>query len=78
MCVLEQHIRFDDLLRWKKRHANETGQCYRYRLAISSLSALTSNSSTNQDHEPAVVHPVLIHEDMDWQWWAHLVGLHVF
>ncbi len=28
MCVLEQRLRLDDLLRRKKRHANETGQCF--------------------------------------------------
>ncbi len=28
MLVLEQRVRLDDLLRRKKRHANETGQCY--------------------------------------------------
>lgn len=28
MCVLEQRARLDDLLRRKKRHANETGECY--------------------------------------------------
>ena len=28
ICVLEQRVRLDDLLRRKKRHANETGHCY--------------------------------------------------
>jgi hypothetical protein len=28
MCVLDQRMRLDDLLRRKKRHANETGHCY--------------------------------------------------
>jgi Restriction endonuclease len=28
MCVLDQRVRLDDLLRRKKRHANETGHCY--------------------------------------------------
>jgi hypothetical protein len=28
MAVLEQRVRLDDLLRRKKRHANETGHCY--------------------------------------------------
>ncbi|SRR6266540_3683647 len=28
MCVLEQRVRLDDLLRRKKRHANETGSCF--------------------------------------------------
>jgi Restriction endonuclease len=28
MCVLEQRVRLDELLRRKKRHANETGQCH--------------------------------------------------
>lgn len=28
ICVLEQRARLDDLLRRKKRHANDTGQCY--------------------------------------------------
>ncbi|SRR6266536_527653 len=28
MCVLEQRLRLDDLLRRKKRHANETGHCF--------------------------------------------------
>jgi hypothetical protein len=28
MLVLEQRVRLDDLLRRKKRHANETGECY--------------------------------------------------
>jgi hypothetical protein len=28
ICVLEQRARLDDLLRRKKRHANETGECY--------------------------------------------------
>jgi hypothetical protein len=28
MCVLEQRIRLDDLLRRKKRYANETGNCF--------------------------------------------------
>ncbi len=28
LCVLEQRIRLDDLLRAKRRHANETGSCY--------------------------------------------------
>ncbi|WP_157360679.1 hypothetical protein [Amycolatopsis thermoflava] len=28
MAVLEQRVRLDDLLRRKKRHANETGECY--------------------------------------------------
>jgi hypothetical protein len=28
MYVLEQRVRFDDLLRRKKRHANETGHCF--------------------------------------------------
>jgi hypothetical protein len=28
MCVLEQRVRLDDLLRQKKRHANETGSCF--------------------------------------------------
>ena len=27
MCVLEQRLRLDDLLRRKKRFANETGHC---------------------------------------------------
>ena len=27
-CVLDQRARLDDLLRRKKRHANETGECY--------------------------------------------------
>jgi hypothetical protein len=26
--VLEQRVRLDDLLRTKKRHANETGRCH--------------------------------------------------
>jgi hypothetical protein len=28
ICVLEQRARLDDVLRRKKRHANETGECY--------------------------------------------------
>ncbi len=28
IAVLEQRVRLDDLLRRKKRHANETGHCY--------------------------------------------------
>ncbi|GHE80081.1 hypothetical protein GCM10017786_07640 [Amycolatopsis deserti] len=28
ICVLDQRARLDDLLRRKKRHANETGECY--------------------------------------------------
>jgi hypothetical protein len=28
MAVLHHQIRLDDLLRRKKRHANETGECY--------------------------------------------------
>lgn len=28
ICVLEQRARLDDLLRRKKRHANETGECH--------------------------------------------------
>jgi hypothetical protein len=28
LCVLEQRVRLDDLLRRKKRHANETGSCF--------------------------------------------------
>ena len=28
MCVLDQRARLDDILRRKKRHANETGECY--------------------------------------------------
>ena len=28
MCVLDQRVRLDDLLRRKKRHANETGSCF--------------------------------------------------
>ena len=28
LCVLEQRIRLDDMLRAKRRHANETGSCY--------------------------------------------------
>lgn len=28
ICVLEQRARLDDILRRKKRHANETGECY--------------------------------------------------
>ncbi|MDR7300413.1 restriction endonuclease [Haloactinomyces albus] len=28
ICVLEQRVRLDTMLRRKKRHANETGQCY--------------------------------------------------
>jgi hypothetical protein len=28
LCVLEQRVRLDDLLRRKKRHANETGHCF--------------------------------------------------
>lgn len=28
MAVLGQQIRLDDLLRRKKRHANETGECF--------------------------------------------------
>ncbi|WP_141812403.1 hypothetical protein [Nocardia bhagyanarayanae] len=28
MCVLEGRIRLDELLIRKKRHANDTGQCY--------------------------------------------------
>jgi hypothetical protein len=28
MCVLEQRVRLDDLLRRKKRYANETGHCF--------------------------------------------------
>lgn len=28
LCVLDQRVRLDNLLRRKKRHANETGQCF--------------------------------------------------
>lgn len=28
LCVLEQRMRLDDMLRAKRRHANETGSCY--------------------------------------------------
>jgi hypothetical protein len=28
VCVLEQRVRLDDLLRRKKRFANETGHCF--------------------------------------------------
>jgi len=28
MAVLERRVRLDDLLRSKKRYANETGSCY--------------------------------------------------
>ncbi|MFL6072987.1 MAG: restriction endonuclease [Mycobacteriales bacterium] len=28
ICVLEQRVRLDDLIKRKKRHVNETGSCY--------------------------------------------------